>query len=367
MRTFNYTFQIAHAKRWAETLSTQSWEIGTTAEAILELISPEKAVFAPAALKKGKVPFNWFKMDEALVYVHGKVRLTDGPTLVEDAYSVSDPASLGVSAVLIGQHWPGWGVAAGMQKEFLLEQAPRYANGAISHRVEVPEVWADGVSMFPPFLAYYGVSKKNVSLVKESVRQIELYRDVLRITEGKRKGLWMHVVGPDNPDPGAWSTGNGWAAYGMLRTRATIAAWEKTRTSMAKEIAALDSYVLELLEAVIHTDDHESGLLRNYLSEEKWWPEAAGTTLLTASAYRMVMVMEPSERRTKLIKWADRKRKVVAAHVNDDGIVMPTVNPYGHNQELPSEGYSPEAAAFLLLMGSAWRDCVCAGVCGEDS
>ena len=301
------------------------------------------------------------------MYVFENVRLNDGPTLMEDAYSISDPASLGVSAVLIGQHWPGWYEAAGKQKKFLLETAPRYANGAISHRVEVAEVWADAVSMVPPFLAYYGVAKKDLGLVSESVRQIELVRDVLRITEGKRRGLWRHVVGPDNPDPGTWSTSNGWAAYGMLRVRATIAAWEKTKTGMVKEIEALDSYVLELLEAVIRTDDHDSGLLRNYLAEEKWWPEAAGTTLLTASAYRMVMFMEPSERRTKLIKWADRKRKVVVEHVNEDGIVMPTVNPYGHNQELPSEGYSPEAAAFLLLMGSAWRDCVCGEICGQDS
>lgn len=325
-------------------------------------------MFAPGALRKGKVPANWVQIDEALVYVHRRLRVSDGPTLMEDAYSVSDPASLGVAAVLMGRHRPGYLEAAGRQKDFLLEKAPRFKNGAISHRVEVPEVWADGVSMFPPFLAYYGVAQKNLSLVRESVRQIELYRDVLVIKEGKRKGLWRHIVGPDNPDPGAWSTGNGWAAYGMLRVRATITAgWEKASTAMTKEVAALDSYVLELLEAVIRTDDDDSGLLRNYLSEEKWWPEAAGTTLLTASAYRMVMFMEPSKRRTKLIKWADSKRKAVAAHVNDDGIVMPTVNPYGHNQELPSEGYSPEAAAFLLLMGSAWRDCVCAGVCGQDS
>ena len=304
----------------------------------------------------------WF--GEANQYLKGAVRLNSGPMLMEDAFSVADPASLGVQAVMIGQHWPGWMQAADRQAKYLLDTAPRYENGAISHRVEVAEVWADGISMFPPFLAFYGMATKNLTVVRESVRQIELYRDVLRRVNGKGEGLWRHSVGPsDMADPGAWSTSNGWAAYGMMRVRATVAGWEKSRIAMGKEIEALDSYVLEILEAAIRIDDDESGMLRNYLASSTWKGEGAGTTLLTAAAYRMVMLMEPSPRRRQLLQWADRKRRIVAAHVNHDGIILPIVNPYGHNQELPLEGGSPEAEAFLLLMGAAWRDCVCAGVC----
>ena len=373
IRDFNYTFSITQAKTYAEDLAVQSWELGTVTEAVLELVNADKAVFASAAngapkgpFPRGKVPKAWVKMDEALVWLHNYVRLNEGPTLMVDGFSVADPASLGVGAVLIGQHFPGWLQAAGRQRDFLLERAPRYGNGAVSHRVEVEEVWADGVMMFPPFLAYYGVATKNLSLVREAVRQVELYREVLVIGEGKRKGLWRHIVGPsDHKDLGAWSTGNGWAAYGMLRVRATVAGWEKSRTVLKKEIAALDSHVLEILEGAIRTDDDVSGLLRNYLGEKNWWAEVSGTALLTASAYRMAMFMEGSTERPKLLQWAHKKRRAVVAHVHD-GLPSPVVNPYAHNQELPHEGGTPEGEAFLLFMGAAWRDCVCAGVCERE-
>lgn len=65
-----------------------------------------------------------------------------------------------------------------------------------------------------------------------------MYRDILLITNGDRKGLWRHIVGPsDKADEGAWSTGNGWAAYGMARVRATIVGWEKGREIMREEVS----------------------------------------------------------------------------------------------------------------------------------
>ncbi len=237
--TFNYTFQIAAAKRHAENLATHDWEIGTAGQAILELISPQKAVFSANPFPNGKVPYNLIKMDEALLYVFENVRIwSEGETIVSNNYSVSDPASLGVSAVMIGQIWHGWAQAADEQKRYLLEKAPRHANGAISHRVEVAELWSDAVFMFPPFLAYYGVAMGDEGAVREAFRQVGLYRDVLMITDGDRKGLWRHIVGPsETADDGAWSTGNGWAAYGMARVRATLVGWEKGRDMMREEVS----------------------------------------------------------------------------------------------------------------------------------
>ena len=361
---FNYTFQIAHAKQHAEELSTRSWELGTAGEAILELISPEKAVFGRDPFPRGKVPKSWFKLDEGLVYVHSNVRISDGATIVYDNFSVSDPASLGVAAVMIGQHWPGWYQAAGRQKDYLLKEAPRYGNGAISHRIEVEELWSDAVFMFPPFLAYYGVSTRDLDLVREAVKQCELYRDVLMIREGEKRGLWKHIVGPSEmKDEGAWSTGNGWAAYGMARVRATIVGWKKSRVAMQEEVGKLDGWILEVLEGAMKMDDHRSGLLTNYLGDSSWFGETSGTALLTAAAYRMTMFMEAGPARDKILGWADRKRKAVVKHVDEDGVARPAVNPLKHDQREPLDGTSSEGESFLLLMGAAWRDCVCAGVC----
>ncbi|KAK3696349.1 hypothetical protein LTR37_018014 [Vermiconidia calcicola] len=366
--TFNYTFQIARAKAHAEGLSTHDWEIGTAFEAILELISPEKSVFGSNPFPKGKIPIRYYKMDEALSYFYDTVPIGEGKTLAENGFSVSDPASLGVGSIMLGQTSPKRLSAIEKQKDYLLDEAPRYANGAISHRVEVAELWSDSVSMVPPFLAYYGVAKKNLTLIREAVRQCELYRDVLMIREGERKGLWKHIVGPsDVADEGAWSTGNGWAAYGMIRVRATIAAWSTSRDEMGKEIVALDSYILEIIEAAMRNDDDDSGLLRNYLGGSTWFGETSGTALLAAAAYRMGMTMDRSTaERDRILKWADSKRKAVARHVDADGVAKPAVNSPKHGQREPLNGINPEGESFLLMMGAAWRDCVCSGGCPPD-
>lgn len=56
------------------------------------------------------------------------------------AGAIGDPASLGVSALLIGKTDPAFLAAAERQKNYLF-QAPKWKNGAISHRVEVAELW----------------------------------------------------------------------------------------------------------------------------------------------------------------------------------------------------------------------------------
>ena len=60
--------------------------------------------------------------------------------------AVGDPASLGVFAVMLGG--VVYGDAARGEVEFILGQALRWGNGAISQRVDVPELWC---VLFPPF------------------------------------------------------------------------------------------------------------------------------------------------------------------------------------------------------------------------
>lgn len=54
--------------------------------------------------------------------------------------AIGDPASLGVSALLIGKTDPTFLAAAERQKDYLFK-APKWTNGAISHRIEVAELW----------------------------------------------------------------------------------------------------------------------------------------------------------------------------------------------------------------------------------
>ncbi|KAG6806357.1 hypothetical protein H0H93_003118, partial [Arthromyces matolae] len=120
-----------------------------------------------------------------------------------------------------------FGDAAAAEYEYLTQGAPRAWNGAISHRVDYVELWADFIYMAPPFLAYYAVDTANFTLLREAVYQCQAYRQILHYNStssdiGNFAGLWEHILGPVNNDPGLWSTGNSWAAAGMTRVLATL-------------------------------------------------------------------------------------------------------------------------------------------------
>jgi hypothetical protein len=54
---------------------------------------------------------------------------------------VGDPASLGVGAVMIGKTNTSFSVAAQEEIDYLVGLAPKWPNGAISHRADVAELW----------------------------------------------------------------------------------------------------------------------------------------------------------------------------------------------------------------------------------
>ncbi|EEB99762.1 hypothetical protein MPER_00478, partial [Moniliophthora perniciosa FA553] len=140
---------------------------------------------------------------------------------------------------------PMYAEAAESQLNYLLNHAPRWENGAISHRSEEAELWADFAYMAPPFIAYFGFVYDNATLIEIAVEQFKLYREVL--LSPNQPPLWRHIVGNLHPDPGVWSTGNAWAAAGMTRVLATVlhapcispqqrAQWVDDLTFMIKEI-----------------------------------------------------------------------------------------------------------------------------------
>lgn len=97
---------------------------------------------------------------------------------------------------------------------------------------------SDFVYMVPPFLAYYGVMTQNETILNEAYTQISLYRSYLR--DSTANNLWKHIqLGQTGIDDGHWSTGvqiplaitstwyrsstgNAWAAAGMIRVLGTI-------------------------------------------------------------------------------------------------------------------------------------------------
>lgn len=81
---------------------------------------------------------------------------------------------------MIGMHDAAYQAAAERELDYLLHQTPRWENGAISHRSEYPELWADFIFMAPPFLAYHAIVKKDSQLFILAMKQCILYAEVLR-------------------------------------------------------------------------------------------------------------------------------------------------------------------------------------------
>lgn len=364
--TFNYSFRINAALEQAQKEARHSWEVGYAFEATQQIFNPERSVFGPDPFPNGKLPSLGLRLDEASLYAEPRLK-SHGKVLFKDEKdAVSDPAAVGIAALMLSQKWNNKDLmtAATRQKDILLNEAPRYSNGAISHRLGEPQLWSDAIAMFPPFLAYYGVATNDLDLTREAVRQIGLYRDVLRIGAGRTQGLWRHIVGPSEDfDEGAWSTGSAWAAYGMARVRATITAWPLSNASLSKEKNDLDTWIAEILSGAVITDDDSSGLLRNYPGDSTWSGETSGTALLVAAAYRMAILRPDVFAKNTYLDWMHRKRRAVIQRVDENGVARPAVNPLKPKSRTPFTGVSPEGQSFVLLLGTAWRDCVCAGIC----
>lgn len=144
----------------------------------------------------------------------------------------------------------------------------------------------------------------------ETVRQCSLYRDVLK----SPAGYWMHIIGEgEAQDLGAWSTGNGWAAYGMLRVLHTLQGWSET-ADMNEEAKLLKEWIKEILDGAI--DSNSGGdLLKNYLNDQNSFGEIAGTAVLSAVAYRMA-INDSKIFPRKYVDWADTNRRTLAKMVS---------------------------------------------------
>jgi len=210
--------------------------------------------------------------------------------------------------------------------------------------------------MVPPALAYHGVFTSDIGMVKESVRQCQLYCEVL----GTSKGYWRHIANAEGTDSvksddSAWCTSNAWAAAGMTRVLATLRK-SQYESETADEQKMLLDMTKGILDGAIEADTDASGLLRNYLDDETWFAEVAGTALMAATVFRM-SILEPGTFGERYIGWAKRKLESVSRHVDEDsGIVAPVVNSLKEGQRTPLNGINPEGQAFVVLLYAAWRD-----------
>ncbi|WVQ84742.1 hypothetical protein IAT38_006899 [Cryptococcus sp. DSM 104549] len=347
-----------------EEISTHSWENGTKAQAILEYKYPTLSVFyngalpLPSGLSDGQISeiidvaqttMNNRPATNTSLAAHG------GSTLLQDD-AAGDPASLGVTILLANAstgnaqvNGVGYGDAATAELNYLLYDVPRTSNGAISHRADQAQLWADSVYMVPPFLAYYGALHNNQTLLQLAYEQCNAYRNTLR----QSSGLWYHIVGgTGTSDPHEWATGNAWAAAGMLRVWATI-----SQTSfagdMGTQLGDLQTWVEEILTAA---EGHVSknGVYYNYMLDDTSFEDASAAALMASVGLRLSTLNITSSHVTSSLSLLS----AASSYVNSTGYLTQVVNPLDFTKQGTE---SPEGQSFLILGYAAHKDWDAAG------
>lgn len=310
--------------------------------------------------------------------------------------SPADPASLGVSALLLSGIDKKFLRAAERQANYLINFATKLVinstHSAISHRDEPPELWGDFVYMVPPFLAYYGVAKNDQYYLEETLRQLSNYNLVLQTNvsidgNGGCIGLWKHIVSQPYSldydiccsDTGTWLTSNAWAVAGMTRVLATIMRWQPpdSRAGAADAYSQFQSKALKEIDRIIQSilfctmkqaRDPETGLIRNYLdgsqhpSAEYAFGDVAGTALMSSAVYRLAVLQPSIFGGSSHLSWANQNRKAVLKFVDCNGKVSQVADIH-HVPSMIVANETSEAQSMVILMYSAWRDCKAADIC----
>lgn len=350
------TSTLSLVKNNAWTNSLKSWEIGTLAEALTEFSWPALSVYAPVTAPI--YPLNsTYNASDVMSIAQRTVatKPADITALMLDGAS-GDPASIGVAVILANRtrsdpsDW-SYAIAAEDQLHFLLNDVPRSDSGAISHRDDDVQLWADFVYMGPPFLAYWGLVVHDKSLLIQAHDQCRLYREALQ-DEG---GLWKHIIYGPWQDLTHWGTGNGWAASGMMRVLATLNQSSTFGEDLLPQQANLTQWVGEIITASWSFQQKDGTLLNTIdAAPSDSFRDLSSTALIAATTYRWAA----HTGNTTHIPNANAAMQAVIAGVDSKGWMNPVVDPYSFDKVLDvnTTPGSPEGQSFVLLLTAAWRD-----------
>ncbi|EJD42739.1 Six-hairpin glycosidase [Auricularia subglabra TFB-10046 SS5] len=371
---YNRTLPLAQLVRSAMLGNIRaSWEQGVSASALLEFDYPRFSLFGPRPFQQDLsspmvLPQSVLQLAASAVTRQG----TDGRLSQQfgdgnDAGALDGAAAgpavlLDHSSMRCQLNQPSriqyWRNAAIAQLNYLLNTAPRTSTGAISHRSDSRQYWADGVFMGFPFIAQYGGIVGQPDLLQIGYRQCQLYHDAL-IRDGPTGKLWAHIYSDDDKidyDGGLWATGNAWAALGMLHVAVSI---DKSAfaADMRNQRNDLLGWVKEILDGTFAALS-PLGLVPNYLSgNESTFSDASASAALAAVAYR-VRTLYPDIFGDSYSNTAATIRQNILDRLDPElGIVRPVVDPitWGATGTM-----STEAQAFFIMMMTAWRDWIAA-------
>jgi rhamnogalacturonyl hydrolase YesR len=292
-----------------------AWEQGVAAQAFLERGDLEMVVlFArEAALRQSE--------DGRLAHFGEPDNVTDaaanGEPVLRAAERTGDPALRAASDRML---------------EYLLRRAPRTPDGTIYHVSNHPELWIDSMYMAPPFLAVAGHAD-------EALRQVEGLRRRLWNGDGR---LFSHIwdEGRQTLVRGAfWGVGNGWAAAGMTRVRAALAA------DRSRDRDRLAGYVREVVDGCL-VHQRPDGLFHDVVDDPSTFVE---TNLAQMLAYTIYRATREGWLEARYRDVAERLRAAALARVDAEGFVRGVCGSPGFDRP----GTATEGQAFCLLMEAA--------------
>ena len=258
--------------------------------------------------------------------------------------AVSDPAACGEVCLRAWEETGEQYYLDGAQRmlDYLLKGAPRTADGIICHN-EVSfepgfssrQLWIDGPSMAPPFLAVMG-------RVQEAAEQIAGYTRWLHDME---TGLFFHIVDTEQRRfvrRKHWATGNGWALLGLLRCTEAVQA-----QGCAETAGALADQYRALLKAMLRYQLYD-GRFHDILDDDASFVEGTSALMLAAGIWRGIHDrLIPSE----LAVHAERAFRTVGARIDGNGLLHGVCG----CPDFLGEGTSAEAQA-AWVMAAAWRN-----------
>jgi len=313
----------------AGTGSTSRTQMALSAAMAMQRRDWEQGILAQALFEAG---------DRAGVILLSKAaavqRTPDGRMGVVVSGGVTDPAMGGEAYAKAAE----WTADAQLRQsvegllEWIRHKAPRSADGVLYHVLDAPQMWSDGFSGAPPFLAAMG-------FYDEALAQIDGYRQRLWNPEHK---LLAHIWDDGKhsfADGSFWGGGNGWAAAGLARV---IRSLPSDRTKDRERLAV---FAREIIDGCL-AHQRSDGLFHDVVDRPSTFVETNLAQMLAYTSYEGVAQGWLS---LDYLAHADRMRAAARAKMDGFGFVQGVCS----TPNFDRPGISTEGQAFCILMEAA--------------
>lgn len=304
-----------------------------TALLSMQRASWEQGVSMQAMWESGDSEMAYLMAKEAVLRQTSEGRLS----VVYTDNGVTDPAASGEVVFRLAELTGEQELIEANKKMlgYLLNKAPKSADGILYHVLNAPEFWIDALYMAPPYLCVAGYPK-------EAVKQVEGYRKALW---NKEKQLFSHRWHDEKkmfPNEKFWGVGNGWAMASFARIIDTLP------ENMKTERNSLIKYASENIEGCLPFL-RSDGLFHDIIDDRTSFVETNFAQMVAYTIYRGIKSGWLSK--TYLEK-AEKMRAAAHSKVDKHGYVQgvcgaPTFN---------SSGRATEGQAFFILMEAARRN-----------